>query len=375
MPDLSHIATQFQFPGAIDNIRSYGSGIINDTFVVTFSNPAPSSHSRLGKRAILQRINSQVFPQPIQVMHNLAEILQHVAQQDSSGLSGKEFLLPPLYTTHDGNNYFHDQNGDIWRAMAFVEDTSSYDVLVSSKQAFEVGFALGTFHQRLHGVAVDRLYDTLPGFHITPGYLKQYDDALMTLPHENAVGEEQSFCQSVITSNREIANALVDAKPALSTRIMHGDPKLNNVLFDKQTGKAVSIIDLDTVKPGLVHYDIGDCLRSSCNRSGEMPGPGTNVVFDTTVCHAILDGYFSTGGSFLEERDFEFLYQAIMLLPFELGLRFYTDYLLGNRYFKVNSPDDNLHRAITQFKLLRSIQEQEQAILDMLHEMKIKAGY
>ena len=109
MPNLSHIATQFQFPGAIDNIKSYGSGIINDTFVVTFSNPVPASHSRLGKRAILQRINNKVFPQPTQVMHNLAEILTHVAEQDCSGLPGNEFLLPPLYTTHDGNSYFQDR--------------------------------------------------------------------------------------------------------------------------------------------------------------------------------------------------------------------------------------------------------------------------
>jgi len=375
MPELSHIAAQFQFPGAIDHVQAYGSGIINDTFVITFSKPTPSSHPRLGKRAILQRINSQVFPQPKQVMHNLAVILQHVAQHDSSNQSGNEFLLPPLYTTHDGNSYFQDQKGEIWRAMAFIEDTDSFDVLASSEQAVEIGVALGAFHQRLHDVSVDRFYDTLPGFHIAPGYLKQYDEAVMTLPHQSTVSEEQSFCQKIIASNRELAGILVNAKPALCIRIMHGDPKLNNVLFDKQTGKAVSIIDLDTVKPGLVHYDIGDCLRSCCNRSGEMPAPGTNVVFDTGVCHAILDGYFSSGGSCLEARDFEFLFQAIMLLPFELGLRFYTDFLLGNRYFKVKSPGDNLHRAMTQFKLLRSIQNQEATILDAIREMKSKAGY
>lgn len=375
MSELLHIAEQFQFPGDIDHIQSYGSGIINDTFVVTFSNPAPSLYSRTGKRAILQRINKQVFPQPVQVMHNLGVILQHLAQQTSSNQSASEFLLPPLYATLEGTTYFQDQKGDIWRAMAFIEETDSFDVLASSEQAFEVGVALGTFHQRLHDLSVDQLYDTLPGFHITPGYLKQYDEAMNTLSKQNTVSEEQIFCQEIIASNRDLAGVLVNANPALNIRIMHGDPKLNNVLFDKQTGKAVSIIDLDTVKPGLVHYDIADCLRSCCNRSGEMPAAGTRVEFDTTVCHSILNGYSSNGISFLDTRDFDFLFQAIMLLPFELGLRFYTDYLLGNHYFKVMSPSDNLVRAVTQFELLLSIQNQGEAILDVIRKMKSKAGH
>lgn len=374
MSELLHIAEQFQFPGEIDHIQPYGSGIINDTYVVTFSNPSPSSHPRTGKRAILQRINKQVFPQPIQVMHNLSVILQHVVQQTSLKQSTDEFLLPPLYSTIEGKAYVQEQNGDIWRAMAFIEDTDSFDVLASPQQAFEVGVALGTFHQRLHDLPVDQLYDTLPGFHITPGYLKQYDVATKTRSHQVTGSEEQLFCQQIIESNRELAGALVNANPALSMRIMHGDPKLNNILFDTKTTKAVSIIDLDTVKPGLVHYDIADCLRSCCNRSGEMPAPGTKVEFDITVCHSILNGYSSSGVSYFEARDFEFLLKAIMLLPFELGIRFYTDYLQGNRYFKIDSPLDNLVRAVTQFELLLSIQNQENEILKIIRDMENKAG-
>ncbi|WP_455220145.1 phosphotransferase enzyme family protein [Kaarinaea lacus] len=374
MSELLHIAEQFQFPGDIDHISPYGSGIINDTFLVTFSNPAPSAHPRTGKRAILQRINQQVFPQPIQVMHNLGVIVQHVAQQTSSKQSVHEFLLPSLYTTHEGTTYVQEQNGGIWRAMAFIEDTDSFDVLASLEQAFEVGVALGTFHQRLSDLPVDQLYDTLPGFHITPGYLKQYDEVSKTQSQQVIDSAEQLFCQDIIESNRDLAGVLVNAKPTLSMRIMHGDPKLNNVLFDRKTGKAVSIIDLDTVKPGLVHYDIADCLRSCCNRSGELPEPGTNVEFDITVCQSILNGYSSSGLSFLESRDFEFLIKAIMLLPFELGIRFYTDYLQGNRYFKIMSPLDNLARAVTQFKLLLSIQNQADEIQKIIREIKIKAG-
>ena len=375
MSEILSIAEQFQFPGKIDQIQSYGSGLINDTFVVTFSKSAPSENPRIGKRAILQRINKQVFPQPVQVMHNLGFILQHVAQQTDSTQSANEFLLPQLYSTNDGAIYYQDQQGDVWRSMTFIENTDSFDVLASAEQAHEVGFALGSFHQLLHDLPVEQLYDTLPGFHITPNYLKQYKNAVSESSIRQDKTEEQSFCQKIIASNRELAGVLVNAEPALTVRIMHGDPKLNNVLFDKDSGRAVSIIDLDTVKPGLIHYDIGDCLRSCCNRSGEMPASGTKVEFDTTVCHSILTGYASNGVSFLESRDFEFLFQAIMLLPFELGLRFYTDYLLGNQYFKVNSPIDNLLRAITQFELLLSIQNQKKDILEIVQEMRSRAGY
>ena len=374
MSEIFSIAEQFQFPGKIDHIQPYGSGLINDTFVVSFAEPAASDNPRIGKHAVLQRINQQVFPKPVQVMHNLEIILQHVEQQSSSKHFSNEFLLPQLYRTKEGSTYYQDHKNDIWRAMTFIENTDSFDVLANSEQAYEVGVALGAFHQYLHDLPVEELYDTLPGFHITPNYLKQYDKAVSESSAHESGKDEQSFCQKIIATNRALADVLVTAEPPLAVRIMHGDPKLNNVLFDKETGKAVSIIDLDTVKPGLIHYDIGDCLRSCCNRSGEMPATGAKVEFDTTVCHSILNGYSSSGVSFLEARDFEYLFQAIMLLPFELGLRFYTDYLLGNPYFKVTSPDDNLLRAVTQFELLLSIQNQKKAILQMIEELRNSSG-
>ncbi|WP_455206475.1 phosphotransferase enzyme family protein [Kaarinaea lacus] len=369
-PTLLRIAGQFRFPGAVDQIQPYGSGIINDTYVVTFSDPVPVSHRRLGKRAILQRVNRKVFPQPAQVMHNLEILLQHVAQYESHDPSGHDFLLPPLYVTHDGSSYFQDEKGELWRAMAFIEGTQSFDTLRDLQQAYEVGRVIGTFHQRVHNLPVGHLHDTLPGFHITPGYLQHYDQVIATYSGPGMNGAEQRFCQDVITANRELAFVLVNAKPPLIRRVMHGDPKLNNILFDAQSGEAVSIIDLDTVKPGLVHYDIGDCLRSCCNRMGEMPDSNANVVFDTDVCRAILEGYATSAVSFLVEQDLDYLWPAIMLLPFELGLRFYTDYLQGNRYFKVNSPDDNIRRATTQFVLLQSIQHQEVAIRDIIDDMR-----
>ncbi|WP_455197728.1 phosphotransferase enzyme family protein [Kaarinaea lacus] len=370
MPAPLEIAKQFDFPGGVDQVEAYGSGIINDTYVVTFFSPASTSHPRLGKRAILQRINRQVFPEPLKVIQNLDVLLQHVAQNEPQHTIDQEFLLPPLYTTHDGRRYFQDSQGDTWRAMAFIEGTRTFDTLESVQQAYEVGRILGTFHQRVHNLPVADLHDTLPGFHVTPKYLQHYDKTLAEHSRQGGDGDEQRFCQDIIAVNRALAEVLVNAKPPLPKRVMHGDPKLNNILFDEISGRAVSIIDLDTVKPGLVHYDIGDCLRSSCNRSGEMPDSATHVEFDIDVCRAILEGYASVATSFLTQQDYDYLLPAIKLLPFELGLRFYTDYLAGNRYFKVNDPDDNLRRAIAQFALLQSIQQQQDLIGKAIEAMK-----
>ncbi|HBE53609.1 MAG TPA: aminoglycoside phosphotransferase, partial [Cyanobacteria bacterium UBA11369] len=151
---------------------------------------------------------------------------------------------------------------------------------------------------------------------------------------------------------------------------MHGDPKINNVMFDTATGKAVSVVDLDTVKPGLVHYDIGDCLRSGCNRAGEETADWESVRFDTDLSQGILQGYLSVAKAFLTENDYAYIYDAIRLIAFELGLRFFADHLAGNVYFKVKHPEHNLARALVQFKLTESIESQETTIRSIIEDMK-----
>jgi Ser/Thr protein kinase RdoA (MazF antagonist) len=151
---------------------------------------------------------------------------------------------------------------------------------------------------------------------------------------------------------------------------MHGDPKVNNIMFDCQTGKAVSVVDLDTVKPGLVHYDIGDCLRSGCNPQGEETTEWQSVYFDLDLCQAMLQGYLQVAKAFLTENDYVYLFDAIRLIALELGLRFFTDYLAGSVYFKVKYPDHNLARALVQFKLTESIERQETAIQKLITDLK-----
>jgi Ser/Thr protein kinase RdoA (MazF antagonist) len=154
----------------------------------------------------------------------------------------------------------------------------------------------------------------------------------------------------------------------LPLRIIHGDPKVSNVMIDKRTGLAVSIVDLDTVKPGLVLYDIGDSLRSCCNPLGEDPGVPEQVRFEPEFCRALLKGYFSASRDFLNEYESGFIYDSIRLLAFELGLRFFTDYLEGDVYFKVKDRQHNLRRALVQFRLVESIESQAQALRAIISE-------
>ena len=377
MSDPIGIAEQFNFPAAIDKVEPYGSGIINDTFVVTFVDPPYSEHPRMGKRAILQCINGAVFPEPNLVMHNLAVVLEHANNKIPK--DHPEFILPSIYKTSEGEFSVKDEAGNYWRAISFIENTMTSNVLESPTQAREAGVALGAFHQLLADFPMHSLHDTLPGFHNTPVYLSVFD-ALVAKGQPivesktkvnlgkscfssiNDINVSQDYCFNQIEKHRDLAGLLYDLQPEIKLRVMHGDPKLNNFLFDQKSGQAVSIIDLDTVRPGIIHYDLGDCVRSCCNMGGEMPESIADAQFSVENFEAILNGYLSRAGRLFDKRDFDLLYDVVKLLPFELGIRFFTDYLNGNRYFKVESPDDNLYRARIQLQLLSSIESQEQKI-------------
>jgi Ser/Thr protein kinase RdoA (MazF antagonist) len=187
---------------------------------------------------------------------------------------------------------------------------------------------------------------------------------------ENEPAAER-HCKEFVAERRVWATVLEDAKAQgeLILRPIHGDPKVNNIMIDNETHEAVSIIDLDTVKPGLVHYDIGDCLRSCCNREGEETENLEAVEFDTGLCKAILQGYLSVANGFLSKNDYDYLYDAIRLISFELGLRFFTDHLEGNVYFRALDREHNLRRALVQFKLTESIEDQESEIRAIIHDL------
>jgi len=347
------LAIAHQFDKAVTEISPLGNGLINDTFLVS----TESSHF------VLQRINRKIFPAPAQIMANLIVLNQHLEQKSSAEVKLK---IPDILKTTSRHNFYQDEQGECWRALDFIDNTESLEAIGNICQAQQTGFALGHFHRLVSDLDPLSLHDTLPGFHIAPDYLSHYHQVLMQAPKKLA--SENHFCAEFIAKFQHISYDLETAKQQglLSLRVIHGDPKLNNFLFDQQRKKIVSIIDLDTVKPGLVHYDIGDCLRSCCHNL-------ESNEFELDICSAILRSYLSEAGVFFSEYDYHYLYSAIQLIPFELGLRFYTDYLEGNRYFKVTEPEQNLLRAADQFQLCESIMAQESAIKALIEHLKIQS--
>jgi Ser/Thr protein kinase RdoA (MazF antagonist) len=270
--------------------------------------------------------------------------------------------IPQVMLTREGHNHWQSPDGSFWRAIHYLDKAKTHDILQNANQAEEMGYALGLFHTLISDLPPEQLIDTLEGFHITPSYLAQYQQVLATNPIPSS--PDVDYCLRFVSDRADWASVLENAKVEgkLPLRPIHGDPKVNNVLFDQETHRAIALIDLDTLKPGLIHYDIGDCLRSSCNRLGEETQDWPAVDFDLTLCQGLLKGYLSVAQGFLTPADRDFFFDAMRLLAFELGLRFFGDYLAGNPYFKVNHPDHNLQRALVQFQLTASIEEKEPKI-------------
>jgi Ser/Thr protein kinase RdoA (MazF antagonist) len=360
---LIAIAQQFTLQGEVRDIQAFGSGNINDTFLVTIDRLAEPHF-------VLQRINKQVFRQPELIMHNICTFTEHIRQRLQQQPLNRRWEVPRVLFTKNKQDHWQDSDGSFWRAISFIADSQSFDRMSDRTQAGEVGYALGMFHNLISDLPPEKLADTLVGFHITPRYLEQYNQVLATTSVEKTA--EVNYCLQFVSDRQSFVNILEDAKATgkLPLRLMHGDPKINNVMFDTNTGLAVSIIDLDTVKPGLVHYDIGDCLRSGCNPLGEETENWEEVVFDTETSQGILQGYLSVAKAFLTENDYAYMYDAIRLIAFELGLRFFADYLAGNVYFKVKHPEHNLARALVQFALTKSIESQQTAIRAIIQDVK-----
>lgn len=361
---LVAVAEQFA-PGQILGIQAFGSGNINDTFLATLSAP---EHQYF----ILQRINTQIFQQPVWVMQNMRVFTEHVHRRlQQTPLEGdRRWEIPQVLLTQDAQDYWVDGEGCFWRAISFISASQSFDLIQDLDHAHEIGEALGIFHRLTSDLSPERLADTLEGFHITPRYLQHYDQVLATKPLPRSA--EVNYCCRFISDRRAWVPVLETARAQgrLPLRPIHGDPKVNNILFDRTTHQAVSMIDLDTVKPGLVHYDIGDCLRSGCNLQGEETEQWETVQFEADLAQGILEGYLSQARAFLRENDYAYLEDAIRLIAFELGLRFFTDYLAGNVYFKVKYSDHNLARALVQFKLTESIEAQAPTLRSLIQDLR-----
>lgn len=365
LDNLVAIAEQFKPQGHVIDIQEYGQGNVNDTFLVTLE-------AQGERHFILQCLNTQVFRQPRLVMQNMRTCTDHIRDrlQQSPLSPDHHWQVPRVLLTQEAQDHWIAADGSFWRAISFIDAAQSFDTVQDGEHAQAIGYALGMFHDLISDLPANALADTLAGFHITPRYLQHYD---MVLASSGATqSSEVRYCLQFVRERRTWAHVIETAKAQnkLKLRPIHGDPKINNVMIDPVTEQAISLIDLDTVKPGLVHYDIGDCLRSGCNLLGEETEQWEKVHFEADLCQAILQAYLAVASNFLTENDYDYLYDAIRLIAFELGLRFLTDYLAGDVYFKVRHPEHNLARALVQFKLTESIESQATAIRAIIQDMR-----
>jgi hypothetical protein len=319
----------------------------------------------------LQRINNRVFTKPDEVVENMLHVTGHIHNrlEQESETHDRIWQLPRVIQKATGGYVYQDKHGSCWRALSMIESATAYEIAKDAIHAREMGRILGQFHRLLSDFDADVLSDPLPGFHITPDYLAQYDRTCKTAAARKRLkSADAEECQAYIEERRAFSSVLEDAKAngALQTRVIHGDPKVSNFMIDDITGKGTSMIDLDTVKPGLIHYDVGDALRSLCNPAGEETLDLDSVLFNIDLCRAFIRGYLVDARDFLSPGDREHLYNAVRLLPFELGIRFFEDYLAGNVYFKAKSEDHNLHRAMVQFTLCQRIEDDEAIIRQIL---------
>jgi Ser/Thr protein kinase RdoA (MazF antagonist) len=340
--DFQEIISRFSIRGSFVSAEPYGSGHINDTYCVVCD-----------KRYILQRINHNIFKNPVALMENIQRVTAHLA---AKRVPRALTLIP----THDGASYYRDADGNYWRAYVFIEGARTYDAVESPKQAFEAAKAFGRFQQLLADLPAPRLHDTIPDFHHTP---KRFAALEAVLGSERARLAQPEI--EFALAHRNITGTLLDA--GLPERVTHNDTKFNNVMLDDITGEGVSVIDLDTVMPGLALYDFGDMVRTTTSPAKEDERDLSKVTMQFPMFEALVRGYLASAGAFLTKDEKQLLAFSGKLITFEIGIRFLTDYLAGDVYFKVHRDGHNLDRCRTQFKLVESI-EQQQAAMDKLVE-------
>ena len=345
---------QFQLTGELLDAEPFGSGHINDTYRFTLE------ASRARRRYILQRLNTAVFQNPAAVMENIRRVTAHLGEKISGPPDAARRVLT-LVPARDGKSFHCDADGNWWRVFPFIERTRAVNVVESPAQAFAAAKAFGEFQKLLADLPAPRLHDTIPDFHHTPKRFAALEKAVAADACNHAASAKPEI--EFAFQNQALCRVLLDAN--LPERVTHNDAKLNNVLLDDATGEGVCVIDLDTVMPGLALYDFGDMVRSTTNPAAEGERDLTKVEMQFSLFAALLRGYLAAA-DFLTPAEKNLLPEAGQLITFELGLRFLTDYLAGDTYFKAACTGENLDRCRAQFKLFASIRRQEPAMRQLL---------
>jgi len=355
--DIQTVSRNFEIPGSFVSAESYGHGHINDTYAATFDMGGRT------KRYILQRINHDIFKDAVSVMDNIVRVTAHQRRKlDEADCADPERHALTLILGRDGLSFYRDDNGDTWRTYLFIEGARTYEFIKDPSLAFQAARAFGKFQDQLADLPGEKLRETIPDFHHTPRRFEALEHAIEadTVNLAKAARPEIDFA---LKHKHETATLLEKhAKGLIPERVTHNDTKLNNVMLDTESNKGICVIDLDTVMPGLIPYDFGDMVRTATSFAAEDEKDLSKVSMQMNMFEALVNGYLESAGTFLNETEKAYLAFSGKLITFEIGVRFLTDFLSGDVYFKVSRPSHNLDRCRTQFKLVESMISQEDAM-------------
>ena len=358
---LRQAAAAFAFDRPAGEAERFGAGHINDTFAVWAADRS--------KRWILQRINTDTFTDPAGLMENVTGVTAYLRRQiiERGGDPDRETLN--VIPTLDGKPYYTDTEGGAWRAYIFVEGTVCLQKVENERDFYTAAETFGNFQNQLAGYPAATLHETIARFHDTPNRYANFEKALAAdvMGRAREIGPEIAF----IRAREADCHVLMDqlAAGVLPLRVTHNDTKLNNVLIDQATGKGICVIDLDTVMPGLSAYDFGDSIRFGANDCAEDEPDQSKVHFSLHLYEVFARGYLAAAGSAMTEAERRSLPWGAKLMTLECGIRFLTDYLEGDHYFKISRPAQNLDRARTQFTLVEGMEREFDAMTQLALEL------
>jgi hypothetical protein len=354
---LRHISRQFQIYGEIRHAELCKIGHINETYTATYD------QGGVAVRYVHQKINKGVFRKPAQVMRNLMRVTRHIRhgleQERAEDVTRRVITVVP---TRNDKPYYRDRNGDYWRTFVFVEGVETFEAVETPSQAYQAAFAFGQFQRQLVDLPEPRLHETIPDFHNSR---KRFEALLKAVEKDHfnraaSAGPEIEFA----LKQEKLVDVILKAMAAgkIPERITHNDTKFNNVMLDVKTGRAMCVVDLDTVMPGCALFDFGDMVRTTTSPTLEDELDLSKVQMRMPMFRQLAKGYLDATGSFLTKAERNLIPFSGKLISFTIGIRFLTDYLSGDTYFRVHRPHHNLDRARTQFKLVESIARQEDAM-------------
>ncbi len=353
---IDEVINAYALPGTLIDKQPHGNGHINDTFLLTYDTPTGT------RKYILQRMNHAIFKDPPALMENVSHVTDYLRQViiRRGGDPDRETLN--VIRTADDSVYYVDSSQNYWRMFLFIEDTICLEQVESTREFYDSAVAFGSFQRMLADFPADTLHETIPNFHNTPSRFRDLQKAVErdALGRAHLVQQELDFALSREADTHVLTDLL--AKGELPLRVTHNDTKLNNILFDRSTRKALCIIDLDTVMPGLSHYDFGDSIRTGASTGAEDEQDLSKIELDLTLYETFTKGFLEGCQGSLTDREIELLPMGAKLMTYECGIRFLADYLDGDVYFKIHRENQNLDRARTQFKLVADMEKKWNAM-------------